>query len=390
MDWAVAMDTKRSIRRVSKRTSVLFLAAAAASVIALYGTFSRLSGGRHDQAPQADQSPRDVDHGASLHVSAEEIRVPATEARELRREGKKARGTFIVSNVGTENLHVRLHHSQCSCSVPDFGNERTLEPGEQTPLTIEAAVPPAGEVTAVVDLLIDSTHKPRRLRLVVEGGQELPSVHRVWPRSLLFHGDHNSEMSLTVYLETFETSDGHWIQSSRCDVTALAVGPPIVETTRMRDSNVVLRKYRFQVTLHDSATEARGAIQLLAGESEAPVVSIDVRVEPTAPIRIAPRPLMVRISPDEPSTTKKVIISSPAEGGEDFRVDIAKSQFPDWLTASVANRAPGVQTLELTVTKPPTTVDKYDLVLATNNSRYAEVHIPIHLMRQSSASTRDP
>ncbi len=384
------MDMKPSISRVSKRTSVLFLAAVAASAIALYVTFSWLSGGRQDQDPQADQLPRDVDHGAALHVSAEEIRVPASEARELRREGKKALGTFIVSNAGTENLHVRLHHSQCSCSVPDFGNERMLKPGEQTPLTIEAVVPPAGEVTAVVDLLIDGMHKPRRLRLVVAGGQELPSVHRVWPRSLLFHGEGKSEISLNVYLETFETSDAYWIQSSRCDVTAAAVGPPTVETIRMRDSNVVLRKYRFQVTLHDSATEARGAIQLLAGELEPPVISIDVRVEPTAPIRIAPRPLMAKISPDEPSTTKRVIISSPAEGGDDFRIDIAKSQFPDWLTALVTNWAPGVQTLELTISQPPRTVDTYDLVLATNNSRYAEVHIPIHVIHQSSPTARDP
>jgi hypothetical protein len=380
------METKRSTHTRFKAI-VLFIGALGCA-LAVYGA---ILGSR--SLPQESDSNDEVyetrigEEGhiqlrPRLTVSSHEIRIPAEKAREVMREGKKAAGTFIVSNVGDADLLLRLHYAQCSCSVPDFGDERLLSAGEEAPLTIEARVPPAGEISAEVDISYGGNESKTRLRLIVESGQEVPYLHRVSPRQLIFRPVNDSPITLNVHIQTFEASDDTWIHHAHCDVRGLVVGAPAVETMRAGDG-IVLREYRFPVTLNEPGSESQGSIQLCADGSDAPVVTIDCRVEPTSPIRVVPRPLIVNVTPDQGPIRKKVLLVLQEKIGKEFKVDLAKSVFPDWVTVVVTDDKPTLQTIGVTFTDPPPDVEKCELILATNHSRHSELRLPVHFVRST-------
>ncbi len=322
--------------------------------------------------------------GPILQVSTEEIRITAEQARELRNKGKKASGTFFVLNAGDEELVLRLSNASCACTVREFGDQRVLSPGEQAPLTIETVVPPAGESTAAVELNSNSLNNPKvRLRLSVESGQELPYLHRIAPKNLLFRSVDGSPVTLDVYCDTFEKTPSPWIVEARSDLKSVAVDSVKVEAVAT-PNDVTLRKYCFTVRCEQPNHDGqRGQLGLFVAGSVEPLVTVDLQVEPFLPIRVSPQPLIFNRESEQ--GTKRVFVTFSGSDKSEFSIDLQKSNFPSWMTVSLMDAKPSIQTLEITVRNPPTDIGKFALILATNHPHQPELNLPVYIVGHDSS-----
>jgi hypothetical protein len=309
----------------------------------------------------------------------EEIRLDAAHVRELR--GKKPKATFNLRNDGKRDLEIGLDYASCACTVRDFGNERILKPGEAATLTIEASAPPAGFNTAAVDLVTNDPSRPLvRLRLVVESDRQPPYVKSVSPTRLLLRSTDGSAATGHIFCQAMEVSDVPWIREARCDLPDLLIDPPEIEEIRVQE-RVIIRDYRFRVRTGASPSEGHATLELYSLDS-APVASVDVRVEPGAPIRLTPSPLVFFWNDDQPALTSTVLLVPSGIDRTGFRVNLADSRFPPWASATAKDSSSNAHAFQITIKDPPSETAIGDIVFSTNHPACSEVHLPIHVVRR--------
>lgn len=189
--------------------------------------------------------------------------------------------TFRLSNRSRKATTVRSVTTSCGCTKAAVGST-TLDPGQETLLTVSTTRPPAGKMDTSITLETDVTEQPQLVfHVVVAAVSDQPRITSVEPVAMRLIDDKCPERTLRVV--TIE-SNANFEERLRldCDIDGIGTEQLAEMSKSLPDPNYVQVERTFRIFITDDGSRGSqlGTIRMRYGtDSTAPTLrSISLEV----------------------------------------------------------------------------------------------------------------